>query len=55
MKFGQTTRAQFHQYVLRTAYTLVDPKSVKNNVKSSLISIFLLFWDLRSNKLYVER
>ncbi len=30
--------------ILRTAFMLVDPKSVKNTV---VISIFLHFWDLR--------
>ncbi len=33
--------------ILRAAFALVDPKSVKNTVKSS-VSVFLRFWDLRA-------
>ncbi len=32
--------------VIRSAFALVDPKSIKNTVK--VISVFLRFWDLRA-------
>jgi len=39
--------------VLRSAFTLVDPKSIKRHWW--LNYIFLRFWDLRAQKLYIER
>jgi len=37
---------------LHTAFTLVDPKSIKR-LKTQLY--FLCFWDLQAQKLYIER
>jgi len=38
--------------VLRTAFTLVDPKSIKKTLMTKLY--FLHFWDLRVQKLCIE-